>query len=76
MFFLKYFWKNNKILILKNMDAKTLVLKIMKKERTPLNAWKIVGLTNLDLKGGDKAMTDLKENGLIFSPKRYYRQAK
>jgi len=58
------------------MDAKTQVLKIMKKEGTPLNAEKIVELTNLDHKVVDKAMTDLKEEELIISPKRCYSQAK
>lgn len=58
------------------MDAKSQVLEIMKKEGTPLNAGKIAELTNLDRKVVDKAMTDLKENGLIISPKRCYWQAK
>ena len=58
------------------MDAKTQVLETMKKEGTPLNAGKIVELTNLDRKVVDKAMTDLKVNGLIISPKRCYWQAK
>lgn len=58
------------------MDAKTQVLNIMKKEGTPLNAGKIVELTNLDRKVVDKAMTDLKVDGLIISPKRCYWQAK
>jgi len=58
------------------MDAKTQVLNIMKKKGTPLNAGKIVELTNLDRKVVDKAMTDLKVDGLIISPKRCYWQAK
>jgi len=58
------------------MDAKTQVLKIMKTEGTPLNAGKIAELTNLDRKLVDKAMADLKEEGLIISPKRCYWQAK
>jgi hypothetical protein len=58
------------------MDAKTQVLEIMKKEGTPLNAGKIVELTNLGRKVVDKAMAGLKEDGLIFSPKRCYWQAK
>jgi hypothetical protein len=48
----------------------------MKKEGTPLNAGRIVELTKLDLREVDKAMTDLKEEGLIVSPKRCYWQAK
>ena len=58
------------------MDAKTQVLATMKKEGVPLNAGKIVELTNLDRKVVDKAMTELKESGLIISPKRCYWQAK
>ena len=58
------------------MDAKTQVLELMKKEATALNAGKIVELTNLDRKVVDKAMNDLKTEGLIISPKRCYWQAK
>lgn len=58
------------------MDAKTQVLNTMKKEGTPLNAGKIVELTKLDRKAVDKAMTELKESDLIFSPKRCFWQAK
>ncbi|NVO20826.1 MAG: MarR family transcriptional regulator [Bacteroidetes bacterium] len=41
------------------MDAKEIVLEKMKKEGTPLNAGKIVELTNLDRKVVDKAMAEL-----------------
>jgi hypothetical protein len=58
------------------MDAKTLVLEAIKKEAIPLNAGKIVELTNLDRKIVDKAMTELKADELITSPKRCYWQAK
>ena len=58
------------------MDAKTQVLEIMRKEGLPLNAGKIVELTNLDRKVVDKAMTALKEEKLIISPRRCYWQAK
>jgi len=58
------------------MDAKTQVLEVMRKERIPLNAGKIVELTNLERKVVDKAMADLKDEGLIISPKRCYWQAK
>ena len=58
------------------MDTKTQVLETMKKEGMPLNAGKIVELTNLDRKVVDKAMTELKNSGLIISPKRCYWQAK
>ncbi|MEI6695658.1 MAG: HTH domain-containing protein [Bacteroidota bacterium] len=58
------------------MDTKTQVLETMKKEGMPLNAGKIAELTNLDRKAVDKAMTELKNSGLIISPKRCYWQAK
>jgi len=58
------------------MDAKTQILETMKKEGIPLNAGKIVELTNLDRKIVDKAMTALKADELIISPKRCYWQAK
>jgi hypothetical protein len=58
------------------MDAKIQVLEIMKKEGIPLNAGRIVELTNLDCKAIDKAMAELKADELIFSPKRCYWQAK
>jgi len=58
------------------MDAKIQVLEEMKKAGIPLNAGKIVELTDLDRKVVDKAMTDLKAEELIFSPKRCYWQAK
>ncbi len=58
------------------MEAKQQVLDAMKKDGTPLNAGKIVELTGLDRKVVDKAMTQLKEEGAIESPKRCYWQAK
>lgn len=58
------------------MDAKTQVLEAMKKDGTPLNAGKIVELTNLDRKVVDRAMADLKAAELITSPKRCFWQAK
>ena len=58
------------------MIAKMQVLETMKKEGIPLNAGKIVELTNLDRKVVDKAMTELKADKLIISPKRCYWQAK
>ncbi|MEI8201699.1 MAG: MarR family transcriptional regulator [Bacteroidota bacterium] len=58
------------------MEAKIVVLEAMKKEGVPLNAGKIVELTNLDRKIVDKAMADLKAEGSIESPKRCYWQAK
>lgn len=58
------------------MEAKTQVLEAIKKAGMPLNAGKIVELTNLDRKVVDKAMNELKESGLIISPKRCFWQAK
>ncbi len=58
------------------MDAKMVVLEIMKREGIPLNAGKIVDLTNLDRKVVDKAMNELKSEELIISPRRCYWQAK
>lgn len=58
------------------MEAKEIVLEAMKKDGTPLNAGKIVELTGLDRKIVDKAMTQLKNEGLIISPVRCYWQPK
>ena len=53
----------------KNME-KDLVLETMKKAGIPLNAGKIAELSGLDRKVVDKAMADLKKEGLIVSPVR------
>jgi hypothetical protein len=58
------------------MDAKIQVMEAMKKEAIPLNAGRIVGLTNPDRKVVDNAMSELKTEKLINSPKRCYWQAK
>jgi DNA-binding IscR family transcriptional regulator len=58
------------------MEAKTQVLEIMKKVGVPLNAGKIVELTNLDRKVVDKVMAELKFDDLITSPKRCCWQVK
>jgi len=58
------------------MEARIQVLEIMKKEGVPLNAGKIVELTNLGRNIVDKAMAELKADELITSPKRCYWQAK
>lgn len=52
------------------MNEKELVLDAMKKAGVPVNAGKIVELTGLDRKVVDKAMADLKKEGLIVSPIR------
>ncbi len=58
------------------MNIKEQVLEAMKKAATPLNAGRIVELTNLDRKEVDKAMNTLKTEGLITSPKRCYWEPK
>lgn len=52
------------------MDNKSKVLETMKKAGEPLNAGKIAELSGLDRKEVDKAMKELKEEGLIVSPVR------
>ena len=52
------------------MNEKELVLDAMKKVGVPVNAGKIVEITGLDRKVVDKAMADLKKEGLIISPVR------
>lgn len=59
-----------------NMEAKEHVLAVMKKDGTPLNAGKIVELTDLDRKVVDKAMEQLKKDEVIISTKRCYWQPK
>ena len=52
------------------MNEKELVLDAMNKAGEPLNAGKVAELTGLDRKVVDKAMADLKKEGLIVSPVR------
>ena len=58
------------------MELKEQVLEAMKKAGVPLNAGKIVELTDLDRKEVDKAMNILKTEGTIVSPQRCYWQPK
>ena len=58
------------------MEIKEQVLEAMKKAGVPLNAGKIAELTTLDRKDIDKAMTKLKAEGVIVSPKMCYWQPK
>lgn len=58
------------------MDAASKVLEAMKQAGEPLRAGKIAELSQLDSKEVDKAIKELKEKGLIESPKRCYWQAK
>lgn len=52
------------------MNEKELVLDVMKKAGEPLNAGKVAELTGLDRKIVDKAMSELKKEGVIVSPVR------
>lgn len=58
------------------MEAKNQVLEAIKKAAVPVNAGKVVELTNLERKEVDKAMKMLKEEGAIVSPKRCFWEAK
>ena len=58
------------------MDVKDLVLDAMKKAGEPLSAGKVVELTNLERKEVDKAMSVLKKEGSIVSPKRCFWEPK
>ncbi len=58
------------------METKDQVLEAMKKAGAPLNAGKVVELTGLERKDVDKAMTALKKEGAIVSPKRCYWEPK
>ena len=58
------------------MDAKSIVLEVLKKEENPLNAGQITELSGLERKEVDKAMKALKDEGLIVSPKRCYWEAR
>ena len=54
------------------MDTAEKVLEVMRTEGQPLNAGKIAELGSLDRKLVDKAMTQLKKEEKIVSPKRCY----
>ncbi len=58
------------------MEVTEQVIDAMKKAGEPLNAGKIVELTGLERKEVDKAMTKLKKEGQIVSPKRCYWEPK
>jgi len=58
------------------MEIKNQVLDAIKKAEQPVNAGKVVELTQLDRKEVDKAMKKLKDEGLIVSPKRCFWEAK
>lgn len=58
------------------METKEQVLAAMKAAGQPVNAGKLVELTGLDRKEVDKAMKQLKTEGVIESPKVCYWQPK
>ena len=54
------------------MTTEEKILEAMRNAGEPLNAGKVIELTGLDKKEVDKAMTKLKADGSIVSPKRCY----
>ncbi|MCK9172439.1 MAG: MarR family transcriptional regulator [Desulfuromonas sp.] len=54
------------------MEITDKVLEVLRTQGEPLNAGKIAELGGLDRKEVDKAMTRLKKDGRIVSPKRCY----
>lgn len=58
------------------MDSKEIVLQALKSSDQPLKTQDIVEKTGLDKKEVEKAIKDLKDEGLIESPKRCYYKAK
>jgi biotin operon repressor len=58
------------------METLEKVLAAIKQAGEPVNAGKVVEMTGLDRKDVDKAMTKLKNEGAIVSPKRCYWEAK
>lgn len=58
------------------MDAKQIILDLLKKEGTPMSAGQIADASGLDRKEVDKAMKALKAEAEIVSPKRCYWEPK
>lgn len=54
------------------MDAKEIVLNVLKESNEPLKAGEIAEKANIDKKEVDKAIKELKKEDLITSPKRCY----
>ncbi|NCC94852.1 MAG: MarR family transcriptional regulator, partial [Opitutae bacterium] len=54
------------------MEITDRVLEVLRAQGEPLNAGKIAELGGLDRKEVDKAMTRLKKDGRIVSPRRCY----
>ena len=58
------------------MEIKDKVLETMNSAGEPLNAGKIAELSGLERKDVDKAMSNLKKEGTIVSPKRCFWEPK
>lgn len=58
------------------METKAKVLEAIKNANEPVNAGKVTELTGIERKEVDKAMSTLKKEGEIVSPKRCYWTAK
>ncbi len=58
------------------MDIAEKIFEVMKNENKPLKGGEIAILSGLDRKVVDKAMKELKEKEMIFSPKNCFWQAK
>jgi len=58
------------------MEAKQVVLDVLKKEGKPMSAGQIAEISGLDRKEVDKAMKALKDEDRIVSPKRCFWQAR
>ncbi len=58
------------------MDAKELVLKVLRESEEPLRPGQIAEKANIDKKEVDKAIKELKKEDLIESPKRCFYTAK
>ncbi len=58
------------------MEAKQIVLDVMKQAGEPVNAGQITAKSGLDRKDVDKAMKVLKDEGSIVSPKRCFWEPK
>jgi DNA-binding transcriptional regulator GbsR (MarR family) len=54
------------------METTDLIIKTLAASAEPMKAGEIAEATNLDKKAVDKAMKELKDEGLIVSPKRCY----
>lgn len=58
------------------METKEKVLQMMKEAQTPMRPGEIAEKSGVDKKELDKIIKELKDNELIYSPKRCFYQAK